>query len=82
MILNNIVFDRLLTVPPVPPATRQDDSPLYIFDGTFADASRGSAPMGGHYAVPPLFSEDLFHLAGEKRRPPYRCVGAGRRLPL
>ena len=50
----------------------QDDSPLYIFDGTFADASRGSATMAADYVVPPLFSEDLFHLAGEKRRPPYK----------
>jgi hypothetical protein len=50
-----------------------DDSPLYIFDGTFADRS-GSAAMAKQYSVPGLFKEDLFQLAGERRRPPYRCV--------
>lgn len=50
-----------------------DDSPLYIFDGTFADRS-GSAAMAQQYAVPKLFREDLFQLAGEKRRPPYRSA--------
>jgi histone arginine demethylase JMJD6 len=48
-----------------------DDSPLYIFDGTFADRS-GSAAMCQDYQLPPLFREDLFKLVGEKRRPPHR----------
>ncbi|KAI8476748.1 MAG: hypothetical protein J3K34DRAFT_453134 [Monoraphidium minutum] len=59
------------------PEHSQDDSPLYIFDGTFADPSRASAPMAADYSPPGLFSEDLFHLAGEKRRPPYRWVVIG-----
>ena len=53
-----------------------DDSPLYIFDGSFAD-KEGSKCMAADYAVPPPFEEDLMALAGERRRPPYRC-GAGR----
>ncbi len=48
-----------------------DDSPLYIFDGTFSERT-GSAAMLRDYAVPPYFSEDLFKLVGERRRPPYR----------
>eukprot|EP00879_Flechtneria_rotunda_P029484 GHRR01031892.1.p1 GENE.GHRR01031892.1~~GHRR01031892.1.p1 ORF type:complete len:132 (+),score=29.12 GHRR01031892.1:790-1185(+) len=48
-----------------------DDSPLYIFDGTFADRS-GSTAMTDHYKVPDLFQDDLFKLVGERRRPPYR----------
>ena len=50
-----------------------DDSPLYIFDGTFA-SRRGSRGMRREYAVPPYFLEDLMSLAGEKRRPPYRSA--------
>lgn len=48
-----------------------DDSPLYIFDGTFA-SRRGSCSMRKEYSVPAYFREDLMSLAGEKRRPPYR----------
>ena len=50
---------------------KADDSPLYIFDGTFASRS-GSRSMHKEYSVPPYFREDLMSLAGEKRRPPYR----------
>lgn len=50
-----------------------DDSPLYIFDGSFADRE-GSRDMRGDYSVPELFREDLFQHVGERRRPPYRCV--------
>ena len=50
---------------------RADDSPLYIFDGTFA-SRRGSRSMRREYSVPPYFREDLMSLAGERRRPPYR----------
>lgn len=49
-----------------------DDSPLYVFDGTFADRA-GSKSMAGDYQVPPLWQEDLFQHVGERRRPPYRC---------
>jgi histone arginine demethylase JMJD6 len=57
------------------PTHSRDDSPLYIFDGTFADR-RGSSGMTGDYLVPDLFNEDLFRLVGEKRRPPYRSARA------
>ena len=50
-----------------------DDSPLYIFDGTFA-SRRGSRSMRKEYSVPSYFREDLMSLAGEKRRPPYRFL--------
>jgi histone arginine demethylase JMJD6 len=50
-----------------------DDSPLYIFDGTFGDR-RGSRGLKRDYEVPPYFREDLMRLAGDKRRPPYRCL--------
>ena len=50
---------------------KADDSPLYIFDGTFA-SRRGSRSMRKEYSIPPYFREDLMNLAGEKRRPPYR----------
>lgn len=53
-----------------------DDSPLYIFDGSFAD-KHGSAAMASDYTVPPLFQEDLMALAGERRRPPYRWFVMG-----
>jgi histone arginine demethylase JMJD6 len=48
-----------------------DDSPLYIFDGTYGDRSSSKALLG-QYSVPHLFSEDIFGLVGERRRPPYR----------
>ena len=49
----------------------QDDSPLYIFDGSFADR-RGSRHMRHDFAIPQHFAEDLMQWGGEKRRPPYR----------
>ena len=49
------------------------DSPLYIFDGSFAE-KRGSRSMRHDYSIPSLFSEDLMRLGGEHRRPPYRCA--------
>ncbi|GLC61317.1 hypothetical protein PLESTB_001742800 [Pleodorina starrii] len=54
----------------------RDDSPLYIFDGTFADRE-GSKPLRKDYEVPEYFREDLFRLVGEKRRPPYRWLVLG-----
>jgi len=55
------------------PNHMQDDSPMYIFDGTFGDRD-GSKDLLGDYSIPDWFSEDLMKLAGDRRRPPYRSV--------
>lgn len=49
----------------------QDDSPLYVFDGSFAER-KGSKAMRCDYSIPSLFSEDLMQYGGERKRPPYR----------
>ena len=59
------------------PNHMQDDSPMYIFDGTFGDRD-GSKKLCGDYSIPGWFSEDLMQLVGDRRRPPYRSA----RLPL
>lgn len=54
----------------------KDDSPLYIFDSTF-DEDKFAKRLLHDYRVPTYFNEDLFHLVGERRRPPYRWFLVG-----
>ena len=59
----------------------QDDSPLYIFDGSvLSETARDGSCMMQDYTVPFMFSEDLLRLAGEDKRPPWRwfCAGGAR----
>ena len=54
----------------------KDDSPLYIFDTTF-DEDKNAKRLLEDFNVPDYFSEDLFGLIGESRRPPYRWFLVG-----
>jgi histone arginine demethylase JMJD6 len=54
----------------------RDDSPLYVFDSAF-DEDRGADQILKDYRVPTYFSDDLFSLVSESRRPPYRWFLVG-----
>ena len=54
----------------------KDDSPLYVFVGNF-DGDDVSRSLLADYKVPSYFTDDLFSLVGEKRRPPYRWILLG-----
>jgi histone arginine demethylase JMJD6 len=49
----------------------KDDSPLYLFESSLHDHKQAKAILQ-NYQVPAYFRDDLFKLAGERRRPPYQ----------
>ena len=55
---------------------QRDDSPLYVFDSAF-DERNVSASILNDFTPPRYFTDDLFHLLGEDKRPPYRWVAIG-----
>ncbi|KAI9183401.1 hypothetical protein H9P43_004318 [Blastocladiella emersonii ATCC 22665] len=70
---------------------RDEDSPLYIFDSTFHKRTSKSSkkkaaggadqfpmrPILDDFAVPKYFTEDLFKLVPNHRRPPHRWIVIG-----
>jgi histone arginine demethylase JMJD6 len=54
-----------------------DDSPLYVFDGTFGESRWLGKSCCRIPRCQSYFREDLLGIVGEKRRPPYRWVVFG-----
>ncbi|CAM9281999.1 unnamed protein product [Ectocarpus sp. 6 AP-2014] len=52
----------------------KDELPLYVFDKRFVDKC---PDLGREYDVPNVFSDDLFSVLGEERRPDHRWLIAG-----
>jgi hypothetical protein len=53
---------------------QHDESPLYIFDSTFADREPS---LGAGYKPPEFFPEDLMASMDKRLRPNYRWIVAG-----
>jgi len=49
----------------------KDDSPIYLFESALEEKEE-TLPIINNYEVPPYFKDDLFKLAGVKKRPPFR----------
>ena len=51
----------------------QEEMPLYLFDKRFC---KKAPQLALDYTVPEYFSDDLFSVLGEDKRPDYRLVQA------